>query len=107
MADLDPTIITALIGGGAMAVAATIAAFGSWASSRQSKATVETHISDELLTQERIAAALERHDLALNVVLERHGAALDAILEWQGRHEAAHKVSTARQRALQPAASSS
>jgi hypothetical protein len=107
MADLDPTIVAALIGGGAMALAATIAAVGSWINSRQSKATVVAHISDELITQERIAAALERHDTALSTVLDRHGAALDAILEWQGRHEAAHKVATAKHRALRPAASSS
>lgn len=94
-AAFDPTttqIIVAVIGGGGLALSATISSYFTYRAARASKTIVANHIADETESTKSIAWSLE----AMSASLERHGGALDSILDWQGKHEAQHKLDAAR-----------
>lgn len=82
LATFDPTtgqLISAVIGGGFLALSATIAGIFSWLNGSQAKKAVVAHVEDESGVIQRYEATMSRMD-----------AKLDDILEWQGHHDALH-----------------
>lgn len=79
---MDPTttgLFTALIAGGALAIAATITGVFSYFASRGAKQAVVSHVEDESGVIQRYEATMSRME-----------GKIDNILEWQGGHEALH-----------------